>query len=82
MSIHTVNPATGKPIATHKYMPKADVFESIQNVHQAFLAWRATNFNVRKIWIVALKLLQRIIIRQLFCKQCRTIGSPFTLWWH
>lgn len=57
MNIQTINPATGKMIATYQEMGKITVDQIIDRSHHAFLKWRKTNIaeraqNLRQIAVV------------------------------
>ncbi|SIQ65452.1 NAD-dependent succinate-semialdehyde dehydrogenase [Maribacter ulvicola] len=43
----TINPTTGKEIASHTYMTDAQVEESIQQSHKAFLKWKMKSVEER-----------------------------------
>ncbi len=43
----TINPTTGKEIASHSYMTDAQVEESIQQSHKAFLKWKTKSIEER-----------------------------------
>lgn len=43
----TINPTTGKEIASHTYMTDEQVEESIQNSHKAFLKWKMKSIQER-----------------------------------
>ena len=47
MAIESINPATGAKLQSFDEMPQAQVDATIEQVHQAFLAWRQTSFEDR-----------------------------------
>ena len=59
MAFKSVNPATGKIIATYKEMPPAEVGRIIERCHKAWLGWRRTSFSERAgLMRVAAKILR------------------------
>jgi succinate-semialdehyde dehydrogenase/glutarate-semialdehyde dehydrogenase len=47
MTIKAINPATGEQVASYEEMTDADVRGAIGRTHDAFLAWRRTDFSNR-----------------------------------
>lgn len=47
MAIKSVNPATGEQVAEHPEMSPKQIKEIIQSSHEAFLAWRQTDYDHR-----------------------------------
>jgi len=47
MTIESLNPATGQPIKAYDEMTPDEVTAAIEQVHEAFLDWRRTDFSTR-----------------------------------
>ena len=47
MSLESINPATGQPIASYPQHTASEVCSFIEQAHQAFVGWRETSFAVR-----------------------------------
>lgn len=52
--IKTINPTTGKEIASYQYLSKEDLEEKIQKAHATFLDWRHKSLNDRATLIKAI----------------------------
>jgi succinate-semialdehyde dehydrogenase/glutarate-semialdehyde dehydrogenase len=48
MKMATINPATGEILAHYPLMSLSQINKGIDAAHQAYQAWRQTDFSVRK----------------------------------
>lgn len=76
MIFKSINPATGKVIASYATMSKSQVNSIVNRVHEGFLYWRQTDFQKRKR--VLLKVKDLLLKRQEACAQLMTqeMGKP------
>jgi succinate-semialdehyde dehydrogenase/glutarate-semialdehyde dehydrogenase len=76
MTIKTINPATGEPLATYAEMTPAVADDIIRDVHEAFLRWRKVPFAERAGPMRKAAEILRAEARELALLMAREMGKP------
>ncbi|HVT59417.1 MAG TPA: NAD-dependent succinate-semialdehyde dehydrogenase [Thermoanaerobaculia bacterium] len=77
MSIESLNPATGEPIAVYEETPPAEVARAVEAAHQAFVAWREVSFAERSRLMGAAAAVLRERRREYAALMANEMGKPF-----
>ncbi len=76
MTLSAINPATREGAATYDEMPASTVSHIIQDVHQAFLAWRLASFEERAVPMHRAGEILRTNARDYAHLMAREMGKP------
>jgi succinate-semialdehyde dehydrogenase/glutarate-semialdehyde dehydrogenase len=78
MTISTINPTTEALIKEYEEMPPQEVATLINSTHEAFLAWRHTSFEVRRLHMNKLSEILKTKQREFAEKITEEMGKPIT----
>jgi succinate-semialdehyde dehydrogenase / glutarate-semialdehyde dehydrogenase len=78
MSIQSINPATGAPIATYPELGPDQVLATVEHVHRAFLQWRGRDFSERAEPMRAAARILRERAGDLARLMAQEMGKPIT----
>jgi succinate-semialdehyde dehydrogenase/glutarate-semialdehyde dehydrogenase len=78
MTIQTVNPANEELLATYSFLSTQEIFDKLDQGHQAYLSWRRSDFSMRKKLMRQLTHLLRDKHHELAVLMSCEMGKPIT----